>query len=141
MRTLRLILLSLAALLTLSACNSRSAAIDRMVDELNSPIFRAQEAKTGLFDDSKAEIKENQLIITFHCRPFIDLSKITESELPQLRQSAIDEFRANVAVDDKFREGIEALNAENMTLLLVWQDINGATIRIPILPSAILPAS
>ena len=97
MRTLRLILLSLAALLTLSACNSRSAAIDRMVDELNSPIFRAQEA--------------------------------------------IDEFRANVAVDDKFREGIEALNAENMTLLLVWQDINGATIRIPILPSAILPAS
>ncbi len=108
-----------------------------MVDELNSPVFRAREAKTGLFDDSKAEVKDKQLIITFLCRPFINLSTVSKDELPQLQQSALTEFRANL-VNEKFREGIEALAHEGMTLLLVWQDINGASIHLTLSPSEIL---
>ncbi len=137
MRLIKTSLIAIAALCAFSSCSSRSAAIDRMVDELNSPVFRAREAKTGLFDDSKAEVKDKQLIITFLCRPFINLSTVSKDELPQLQQSALTEFRANL-VNEKFREGIEALAHEGMTLLLVWQDINGASIHLSLSPSEIL---
>ena len=53
---------------SLSSCDRHTAAIDALVAELNSPVFRAEEAKTGLFDDSKAEIDGNRLVITFLCR-------------------------------------------------------------------------
>lgn len=122
---------------SLAACNSRSAAVDELVDELNSPAFRAMEARTGLFDDSKAEIDGDQLVITFLCRPFINLSQITPDQLPVLNESALAEFRGNL-VNEKFRDGIEALAKDKMTILLVWQDSNGGTINIPIDPQVVL---
>lgn len=119
------------------SCNSRSAAIEAMVDELNSPAFRAMEARTGLFDDSKAEIKGDTLEITFLCRPYINLAQIDRAEIPTLKESAVAEFRNNLA-DEKFRDGIEALAEEKMTLLLVWQDVNGGDIKIDINPQEVL---
>lgn len=138
MRLIKHILIALAATLALTGCNQRSAAIDRMVEELNSPVFRAEEAKTGLFDDSKAEINGKQLTITFLCRPFINLASVLQNDLSELKTATVNEFKANLA-NDKFREGIEALRDENMSILLVWQDVNGATIRIPLSPAEILP--
>lgn len=137
MRILKHLCIAIAAICALASCNSRSSAIGQMVDELNSPVFRAQEAKTGLFDDSKAEISGNQLVITFLCRPFISLATVNRDELPQLKLSAINEFKANL-VNEKFRKGIEALHKENMTILLVWQDINGHSIKLPVDPADIL---
>ena len=106
--------------------------------ELNSPVFRAEEAKTGLFDDSKAEIDGNRLVITFLCRPYINLSDITEDQLPGLKESAENEFRHNL-VNEKFLDGLEALHHEDMKLLMVWQDVNGKKIEIEIDPAKVLP--
>lgn len=139
MRYLKSIVLILVAMAALASCSSRSAAIDRMVEELNSPVFRAKEAQTGLFDDSKAEIKENQLVITFLCRPYINLSTVSKEDLPQLQTSAVDEFRTNADSNPQFREGIEALRDAGMSILMVWQDVNGASITIPVSPAEILP--
>lgn len=133
---LRLLLL-IVSLIPMTSCNRHGRAIEAMVEELNSPIFRAKEAKTGLFDDSKAEIEGNQLIITFLCRPFINLAQIQKENLPELENSAIEEFRANL-INEKFKEGMEALRHEKMTILLVWQDVNGFSIRIPIDPEKVL---
>lgn len=135
-RFLKLLLLILL-LLPATACNRHGRAIDALVEELNSPVFRAKEAKTGLFDDSKAVVEGNQLIITFLCRPFINLAQIQHDDLPELENSAIEEFRANL-IDEKFRAGLEALRHEKMTILLVWQDINGFSIKIPIDPEIVL---
>lgn len=133
------LLFTLALLVPMTACSNHTAAIEALVEELNSPAFRAQEAKTGLFDDSKAEISGDQLIITFLCRPYINLAQIDQNQLPALENSATDEFRANISADENFRKGMEALRHEKMTLLLVWQDANGASIKIPIDPAKILP--
>jgi hypothetical protein len=124
-------------MLSLTACTSRTAAIEKMVEELNSPAFRAKEAQTGLFDDSKAEIKDNQLVLTFLCRAVVDLSSINEADMPALQSMTVDEFKGNL-VDSKFREGIEALNKADMTILLVWQDVNGNKINITVNPADIL---
>lgn len=130
--------MALLAAMALASCSSRPAAIDRMVDELNSPVFRAKEAQTGLFDDSKAEIIEKQLVITFLCRPFINLAAIKQDDIPQLQASAIDEFRTNAAADPKFHDGLMALRQAGMGIVMVWQDVNGATVRIPVSPAEIL---
>ena len=98
----------------------------------------AEEAKTGLFDDSKAEISGDKLVITFLCRPFINLSDIKNEQLPELEASAIDEFKRNL-INEKFVDGLEALRNENMTLLMVWQDVNGKKIEISIDPAKVLP--
>lgn len=135
-RLLRLLLL-IVSLVPMTSCNRHGRAIEAMVEELNSPVFRAKEAKTGLFDDSKAEIEGNQLIITFLCRPFINLAQIRNEDLPELEKSAVEEFRANL-INEKFKEGMEALHHEKMTILLVWQDVNGFSIRIPIDPGKVL---
>ena len=132
------ILLAAAIVVSLSACNNHTAAIDALVAELNSPTFRAEEAKTGLFDDSKAEIHGNELTITFLCRPFIDLSEIKEEQLPELEASAVDEFKRNL-VNEKFLDGLKALRHEDMTLLLISQDVNGKKIEISIDPDKVLP--
>lgn len=123
---------------SLSSCDRHTAAIDTLVAELNSPVFRAEEAKTGLFDDSKAEIDGNRLVITFLCRPYINLSDITEDQLPGLKESAENEFRRNL-VNEKFLDGLEALHHEDMKLLMVWQDVNGKKIEIEIDPTKVLP--
>ncbi len=130
--------IALSLAITATSCNSKSAAIDHMVDELNSPVFRAEQAKTGLFDDSMAAIDGDQLVITFLCRPFINLASIQAQDYDELQQSAVDEFRAKANIEDEFKQGLEALKASSMTIMLVWQDVNGATIRIPISPSDIL---
>ncbi|MBD5225864.1 MAG: hypothetical protein HDS68_07915 [Bacteroidales bacterium] len=136
-RILFRLLLIFTLLVPMTSCNRHGRAIEAMVEELNSPIFRAKEAKTGLFDDSKAEIKGNQLIISFLCRPFINLAQIQHEDLSELEESAVEEFRANL-VNDKFKEGMEALSHEKMTILLVWQDVNGFSIKIPIDPEKVL---
>lgn len=124
--------------LSFVACGGRhTAAINAMVEELNSPEFRAMEAATGLFDDSMAEVDGSRLVVTFICRPFIDLSQITPDQLPVLGESATAEFRNNLS-DPKFRDGIGALAHENMTLLLVWKDSKGGTINIPVDPQVVL---
>ncbi len=124
-------------LIPLTSCNRHGKAIEAMVEELNSPIFRAKEAKTGLFDDSKAEIEGSQLIITFLCRPFINLAQIQNEDLSQLESSAIEEFRSNL-INEKFHAGMEALRHEKMTILLVWHDVNGFSIKILIDPEKVL---
>lgn len=125
------------ALGLLCGCSSNSSAIDNMVAELNSPVFRAAQAKTGLFDDTQATVEGKQLIIKFLCRPFISLSSIDRQDYAELETATVAEFRGHLA-DPKFKEGMEALRAEGMTLLLEWQDVNGFSIKIPVDPAMIL---
>ena len=125
---------------TLTSCGHKSEAIDRMVKELNSPQFKAREVETGLFTDSSAKLEGDTLALTFFCRPALDLTAITPAQLPALRESALQEFKAFLA-DKSFKEGIEALRHNNMSLLLVWQDTNGQNIRIELAPEEILSAT
>lgn len=127
------LLLCLAAM----SCNSRSQAIDRMVDELNSAQFRAAEAQTGLFTDSQAKAEGDTLSITFFCRPHLSLAGVDDTQLPQLQESAVAEFRANLA-NGRLKDGLEALRDNHMWLLLIWQDTHGHQIRLPLSPAEIL---
>lgn len=129
--------LASAMCLTAISCNPRSQAIDRMVEELNSAQFRAAEARTGLFTDSQAAIEGDTLAITFFCRPHISLAGITENQLPQLQESALAEFRGNLA-NERFKDGIEALRDNRMSLLLIWQDTHGHKVKLTLSPAAIL---
>lgn len=108
-----------------------------MVEELNSAQFRAAEARTGLFTDSQAAIEGDTLAITFLCCPHISLAGITENQLPQLQESAVAEFRGNLA-NERFKDGIEALRDNRMSLLLIWQDTHGHKVKLPLSPAAIL---
>ena len=133
----KLIICVAVAMACLTSCSRNSSAIQAMVDELNSPTFRAMEAKTGLFDDSKAEIDGDSLVITFLCRPWINLSGISQEQMPQLQASALAEFRDKLA-DENFRKGIEALAEEHMAIKMVWQDVNGQSIDIKVDPAEVL---
>lgn len=133
----KLIICMAVAMACLTSCSRNSSAIQAMVDELNSPTFRAMEAKTGLFDDSKAEIDGDSLVITFLCRPWINLSGISQEQMPQLQASALSEFREKLA-DENFRKGIEALAEEHMAIKMVWQDVNGKSIDIKVDPAEVL---
>ncbi len=137
-RILSKVVMAIILLASLSACSNHTAAIDALVNELNSPAFRAEEAKTGMFDDYKAEISGDKREKTFLFRPFINLSDIKNEQLPELEASAIDEFKRNL-INEKFVDGLEALRNENMTLLMVWQDVNGKKIEISIDPAKVLP--
>ena len=131
--------LALASILCLTAmsCGTRSQAIDRMVDELNSAQFRAAEARTGLFTDSHAELDGDTLAITFFCRPHLSLAGIREKQLPELQESALSEFRAGLA-NERLKNGIEALRDNHMALLLIWQDTHGNQVKLPLSPTTIL---
>lgn len=120
-----------------SSCNQRNEAVDRIVKELNSPAFKAKEVATGLFTDSSATLEGDTLALTFYCQPAIDLTAITADKLPVLRESAIEEFRTNLS-DSAFREGIEAMGSNNMTMKLTWQYVNGKTINVELPPDEIL---
>lgn len=133
----KLIICVAVAMACLTSCSRNSSAIQAMVDELNSPTFRAMEAKTGLFDDSKAEIDGDMLVITFLCRPWITLSGISQEQMPQLQASTLAEFRDKLA-DENFRKGIEALAEEHMAIKMVWQDVNGKSIDIKVDPAEVL---
>lgn len=136
-KALRGVICAAAAMLLLCGCSGNSAAIDRMVDELNSPVFRAAQAKTGLFDDTQAKVEGKQLIIKFLCRPYINLGTIDKKDYAELEAATVTEFQAHL-IDPEFKEGLEALRAEGMTILLDWQDINGFSIKIPVDPARIL---
>ena len=136
-KLLRHIILASSLCLMATGCSSRSQAIDRMVEELNSAQFRAAEARTGLFTDSQAEIEGDTLAITFFCRPHISLAGITGDQLPQLRLSAVEEFKANLA-NKQLKKGIEAVHDHNMGLKLIWKDTNGHEVKLPLSPAGIL---
>lgn len=128
---------AMLALVLLCGCSGNSSAIDNMVAELNSPVFRAAQAKTGLFDDTQASVEGKQLIIKFLCRPYINLSAIDSNDYAELETATVNEFRGHL-VNPEFKKGMEALRAEGMTLLLDWEDVNGFSIKIPVDPAAIL---
>lgn len=121
----------------MASCSRNPEAVNRMVKELNSPSFKAREVETGLFTDSSAKLDGDTLRITFFCRPNLNLAAITPDKLPALRQSALQEFKAYLS-DRNFREGIEALDNNGMTLLLIWQGNSGAPVKVELPPAEIL---
>jgi len=126
------------ALLLLSACSgSHPAVIERMVEDLNSPEFRAAELETGLFTGSEAKTDGDELLLTFVCRPSIDLSVVDAGSLPQLKKSAIEEFRSHLG-NQSFKRGIEALGHEKMSIRLVWQDARGHSVSVSLSPDEVL---
>ncbi len=131
-------ILALALLLPIACgCSRSSDAIDKMVEELNSPIFRARQAQTGLFDDTQAYVEGKQLVIKMLCKATINLGVITNEEYQMFRELTISEFRENLK-DTAFYNGIEALGKEDMSITLIWQDINGGSLSINITPQEIL---
>ena len=131
------VFLALLLGIALGACSNNSAAIDRMVAELNSPEFRAAEAQTGLFTDSEAKVVDSTLKITFICQPAVDLSGVSDDQIPQLRESAIAEFRSNLG-NPLLKSGIEALAKSGMTLTMVWKDAHSHNIELTLSPGEIL---
>lgn len=127
-----------AMLIFLTCCRpDGKAAVDRMVNELNSPQFKAREVATGLFTGSNAEVKNDTLSITFHCAPAVSLAGITPDMLPALHSSSVKEFRESLS-QPEMREGIETLRDNRMILLMVWKDSEGNTVSLPVNPSEIL---
>ena len=108
--------LGIAPAALLASCNSKPEAINRMVKELNSPQFKAKEMETGLFTDSSAKLDGDTLTLTFFCRP---------------------EFKTYLS-DRSFKEGIEALRDNGMSLRLIWQDTAGKSVSIDLPPAEIL---
>ena len=132
-------LLMLTAILgiALAGCSNNSTAIEKLVAELNSPEFRAAETRTGLFSDSEAKVEGSTLKLTFICQPSVDLSGVSDDNLPQLRASAVEEFRSNMG-NPLFKSGIEALEKSGMTLTMLWKDSTGHTVTLNITPEEIL---
>lgn len=124
---------------TLTACSSKPEAIDRIVKELNSPQFKAREIETGLFTGSEAKIEGDTLMLTLFCRPALDLTAIPPDKLPELRESALKEFRAYLA-ERNFKEGIEAMRDNSMVMLLQWVAADGKNVKIELRPADILAA-
>lgn len=122
---------------TLFSCQGNRHDVQQLADEINSPVFRARQANTGLFDDTQAVIEGKQLVIRLLCRPFVNLAGIDHTSLSQLEEATVEEFRA-MLIDDKVREGLEAMRAEEMTLLLSWEDVNGNKLTISVNPATIL---
>lgn len=129
--------MSVFAAVLLSGCTGHDRAIEDMVNELNSPAFRAAQAKTGFFDDTVVSVEGQQIIMKFLCRPFINLASIDREEYTQLETATVNEFRAHL-VDEQFKKGLEAMRAKDMTLLLDWRDVNGFSIKIMVDPAVIL---
>ncbi len=129
--------LGIAPAALLASCNSKPEAINRMVKELNSPQFKAKEMETGLFTDSSAKLDGDTLTLTFFCRPKLNLSSVTPDKLPTLRESAVQEFKTYLS-DRSFKEGIEALRDNGMSLRLIWQDTAGKSVSIDLPPAEIL---
>ncbi len=129
--------LGIAPAALLASCNSKPEAINRMVKELNSPQFKAKEMETGLFTDSSAQLDGDTLTLTFFCRPELNLSSVTPDKLPTLRESAVQEFKTYLS-DRSFKEGIEALRDNDMSLRLIWQDTAGKSVSIDLPPAEIL---
>jgi|GluameStandDraft_1065615.scaffolds.fasta_scaffold00227_48 hypothetical protein len=129
--------LGIAPAALLASCNSKPEAINRMVKELNSPQFKAKEMETGLFTDSSAKLDGDTLTLTFFCRPELNLSSVTPDKLPTLRESAVQEFKTYLS-DRSFKEGIEALRDNGMSLRLIWQDTAGKSVSIDLPPAEIL---
>lgn len=121
-------------------CSRNNAAIDKMVEEINSPIFRAKQAQTGLFDDTQAYIEGKQLVIKMLCKSTINLGVITNEDYQMFRELTVSEFRENLK-NTAFYNGIEALGKEDMTITLIWQDINGGALSVSITPQEILSGS
>lgn len=137
-RTISAILLATAVAAGFSGCgHSNTKAIDNLVTELNSSEFRAREVHTGLFTDSQTAIDGSELVITLLCREGIDLTTVDHAQIPALRQSAITDFKAQLA-NQRFKEGMEALRDNDMTLKLRWKDVAGETIDLSFKPDEIL---
>lgn len=120
-----------------AACKSSNKEVDALVNQLNSPAFRAAEMKTGLFTGSEAGVEADSLKITFTLVPSLNLSTVGPDRLPALKQSAVEEFRARLS-DPSVRAGLEAMQKEGMWLVMVWRDARGRSVSIPINPSEIL---
>lgn len=120
-----------------TGCTNTRQTIEIMVDELNSAQFRAAEVQTGLFTDSRAALANDTLSITFFCRSHINLATIPPEKLPQLQVSATEECR-NMLHNNNFKNGMEALHDNGMTLLFIWQDTRGNRVELPLDPSAVL---
>lgn len=131
------IALVLLAVALFAACSGRSRAIGEMVDGLNSEQMQQAERQTGLFTGSEATVEGDTLSITFNLVGGLSLSGVAQSQLPALRESAVEEFRAKLA-DRKFSDGLRALRAEGMVMKLIWKDTAGHTVALAVNPSEVL---
>lgn len=131
-------LLAATGMLAVQSCKTDTGkAVDRMVSELNSPEFKSKELATGLFSDSEATLRGDTLTLTFVCAPAVTLDAFTPDRLPALRQISVAEFKSALA-NGQMKKGMEALRDNGMTMLMVWTDCNGKTVRLEINPADIL---
>lgn len=138
MKTSILPLIAAAALLCgATACKSRSGEVDALVEQLNSPSFRAAEMKTGLFTNSEAALVADSLKLTLTLVPSLNLSAVGPDQLPALQQTAVEEFRTRLA-DPAVRAGLEAMQKEGKWLVMEWRDSANRKVSVVIAPSEIL---
>jgi hypothetical protein len=127
----------LLAVVAFAGCSGHGRAIGEMVDSLNSEEMQRAERQTGLFTGSEAEIEGDTLSITFNLVDGLSVAGVAPSQLPALRESAVDEFRSKLA-DRRFADGLQALEAEGMVMKLLWKDTAGHSVALTVNPSEVL---
>ena len=115
----------LLAVVAFAGCSGHGRAIGEMVDSLNSEEMQRAERQTGLFTGSEAEIEGDTLSITFNLVDGLSVAGVAPSQLPALRESAVDEFRSKLA-DRRFADG------------LLWKDTAGHSVALTVNPSEVL---
>lgn len=131
------ILLVILAVVAFAGCSGHGRAIGEMVDSLNSEEMQRAERQTGLFTGSEAEIEGDTLSITFNLVDGLSVAGVAPSQLPALRESAVDEYRSKLA-DRRFSDGLQALEAEGMVMKLLWKDTAGHSVALTVHPSEVL---
>ena len=123
--------------MTLSGCtNTPDKTINRLVEQLNSQEFKQKEMLTGLFTDTRAEATDSALVMTFTLAPQLSLARVNENQTPMLHESAVTEFRAQLA-DPTVSAGLKALADKHMIIRMVWIDSSGRKVDVEVDPAAI----
>lgn len=124
----------------MAGCSDQNAKIQRMVDMFNSPEFKSELVSTGFISTSEAVEKDNSVVLTLKCTKLVDIAKLPESYKENINLMSKELFARSMA-EPIISEGITALNAEKMNLILIWEDPKGEKLEVTINPEEIIKAS